>query len=254
MILVFEPGPAEVERWLAPVRRADPVEVGRRPFGPLNMPLYDTANTPPVAAALRAAGFKLTPFTSVLLLNVQHFNKLALEYRLTSAGVADPALLPPRGSPGCLVEATSLHKVLAAGPTSGSGFGGDGDGGSGGGGGGSCGGGRGGGGAWAGGGGGSGGAGTTAARALFLQRLYCVVARYETFAGNTSGLQGALPHHVFDALERVCGVNQECFASPLNCHFPVFYSAFPDTDRWFGCVSAGVALCLPVSECLGVHA
>jgi uncharacterized membrane protein YgcG len=146
LILVFEPGPAEVERWLAPVRSADPVEVGRRPFGPLNMPLYDTANTPPVAAALRAAGFKLTPFTSVLLLNVQHFNKLALEYRLTSAGVADPALLPPRGSPGCLVEATSLHKVLAAGPTSGSGFGGDGDGGSGGGGGGSCGGGRGGGG------------------------------------------------------------------------------------------------------------
>jgi len=30
------------------------------------------------------------------------------------------------------------------------------------------------------------------------------------------------------------GVDFECFASPLNCYFPNFASAFADTDRFFG--------------------
>lgn len=67
-----------------------------------------------------------------------------------------------------------------------------------------------------------------------LRALFCVVARYETFSGNTGGIQGAMPHHVFDALEASLGVTAECFASPLNAHFPSFCSAFPDTDRHFG--------------------
>ena len=37
-----------------------------------------------------------------------------------------------------------------------------------------------------------------------------------------------------DGLERVLGVNHECFASPLNCHFPAYCSAFLDTDTPFG--------------------
>jgi hypothetical protein len=215
VMLVFEPGHAEVECWLQPVRAAAPVEVGKRPFGPLNMPLYDTVAAPAVAAALRHAGVRCTPFTSVLLLNAQHFHKLALEYRMSAAGVMDPSLLPPKGSRDCLLQATCLQEALAAGRGAGSTSTED----------------------------------TAQARALFLQRLYCVVARYEAFAGNTSGLQGALPHHVFDALERVCGVNQECFASPLNCHFPVYCSAFPDTDKWFGSRGSFFTSFHPTSGC-----
>lgn len=67
-----------------------------------------------------------------------------------------------------------------------------------------------------------------------LQRLFCVLARYETFSGNAGGIQGAVPHYVFDALENHLGVAAECFASPLNAHFPAFCSAFPDTDAPFG--------------------
>lgn len=65
-------------------------------------------------------------------------------------------------------------------------------------------------------------------------QLFCVVARYETFSGNSGGIQGAVPHYVFDVLEESLGVSHECFASPLNCHFPSYCSAFPDTDATFG--------------------
>lgn len=30
------------------------------------------------------------------------------------------------------------------------------------------------------------------------------------------------------------GVNMECFASPMNCFFPQYCSAFADTDVYFG--------------------
>ena len=30
------------------------------------------------------------------------------------------------------------------------------------------------------------------------------------------------------------GASAECFASPLNHHYAHYFSAFPDTDRWFG--------------------
>lgn len=49
-----------------------------------------------------------------------------------------------------------------------------------------------------------------------------------------SGLQGALPVPVFEALNKKFGVTFECFASPLNCYFKQFCSAFPDIDGFFG--------------------
>ena len=69
---------------------------------------------------------------------------------------------------------------------------------------------------------------------LFIKRLYCMLARYYTYTSKVSGFQGSLPHYVFDFLEQICGINKECFASPLNCYFPEYYSAFPDTDMFFG--------------------
>jgi len=47
-------------------------------------------------------------------------------------------------------------------------------------------------------------------------------------------LQGALPLSVFECLNRVFGVTFECFASPLNCFFKQYCSAFADTDSYFG--------------------
>lgn len=49
-----------------------------------------------------------------------------------------------------------------------------------------------------------------------------------------TGLQGALPVHVFEALHKLFGVSFECFASPLNCYFKQYCSAFLDTDGYFG--------------------
>lgn len=38
----------------------------------------------------------------------------------------------------------------------------------------------------------------------------------------------------FDVLLRHLGVKMECFASPFNCRYSRFCSAFKDTDRPFG--------------------
>lgn len=37
---------------------------------------------------------------------------------------------------------------------------------------------------------------------------------------------------------RTAGVTMECFASPLNCRYAAFCSAFPDTDAAFGSVGS----------------
>ncbi|KAM8946229.1 LOW QUALITY PROTEIN: mRNA (2'-O-methyladenosine-N(6)-)-methyltransferase [Pelodytes ibericus] len=72
----------------------------------------------------------------------------------------------------------------------------------------------------------------------FLSRVWCLMRRYQVMFGTAqyegSGLQGALPVHVFQALHRIFGVTSECFASPLNCYFKQYCSAFPDTDGYFG--------------------
>ena len=46
--------------------------------------------------------------------------------------------------------------------------------------------------------------------------------------------QGALAPALMECLHRVFGVTFECFASPLNCYYKQYCSAFPDTDGFFG--------------------
>ena len=48
------------------------------------------------------------------------------------------------------------------------------------------------------------------------------------------GLHAALPHKAFDLLNRKFRVTFECFASPFNCYFSQYCSAFPDIDCYFG--------------------
>lgn len=48
------------------------------------------------------------------------------------------------------------------------------------------------------------------------------------------GNQGALTPALMECLHRLFGVTFECFASPLNCYFKQYCSAFPDTDGYFG--------------------
>jgi Phosphorylated CTD interacting factor 1 WW domain len=66
----------------------------------------------------------------------------------------------------------------------------------------------------------------------FVSSLFCLLARYDTLQG--AGLQAALQGAVFDVLLMLYGCNLECFASPLNCRYERFLSAFPDTDAPFG--------------------
>uniref|UniRef100_A0AAY5F2M5 mRNA (2'-O-methyladenosine-N(6)-)-methyltransferase n=1 Tax=Electrophorus electricus TaxID=8005 RepID=A0AAY5F2M5_ELEEL len=72
----------------------------------------------------------------------------------------------------------------------------------------------------------------------FLSRVWCLIKRYQVMFGSGvnegTGLQGALPVPVFEALNKQFGVSFECFASPLNCYFKQFCSAFPDIDGFFG--------------------
>lgn len=74
----------------------------------------------------------------------------------------------------------------------------------------------------------------------FLSRVYCVICRYETFFRNSTlrnegyGMQGAIPNYTFKELTKEFDVKQEMFASPLNCYFKSYCSAFFDTDVYFG--------------------
>jgi hypothetical protein len=65
-----------------------------------------------------------------------------------------------------------------------------------------------------------------------------LMLRYHTFFGadsyQSSGLQGALVPSAFQCLASCFGVSMECFASPLNCYYPQYCSAFIDTDSPFG--------------------
>ncbi|XP_078249236.1 mRNA (2'-O-methyladenosine-N(6)-)-methyltransferase isoform X2 [Pogona vitticeps] len=72
----------------------------------------------------------------------------------------------------------------------------------------------------------------------FLPRVWCLLCRYQMMFGvglyEGTGLQRALPVHIFEALHKLFGVTFECFASPLNCYFKQYCSAFLDTDGYFG--------------------
>mmetsp|Transcript_19935 Transcript_19935/g.35426 ORF Transcript_19935/g.35426 Transcript_19935/m.35426 type:complete len:473 (-) Transcript_19935:581-1999(-) len=62
--------------------------------------------------------------------------------------------------------------------------------------------------------------------------LYSLLQRYDSLGG--AGFQAAIGPRMFEALEELFKVNFECFASPLNCRYEAYCSAFPDTDAAFG--------------------
>ena len=66
----------------------------------------------------------------------------------------------------------------------------------------------------------------------FRLRLLALLLRYHSIGGL--GFQAALGGAAFFALQRCLGVNFECFASPLNCYYGAYCSAFPDVDAPFG--------------------
>lgn len=66
----------------------------------------------------------------------------------------------------------------------------------------------------------------------FHRALFSCLARYNALLGH--GMQCALPEDVFQVLHSYIQTNFECFASPLNCRYSSYCSAFPDTDAVFG--------------------
>ena len=66
----------------------------------------------------------------------------------------------------------------------------------------------------------------------FDARVFAVLLRYEAIGG--AGFQAALGGNVFRALQSSIATNFECFASPLNCYYGHYCSAFPDVDAPFG--------------------
>ena len=61
--------------------------------------------------------------------------------------------------------------------------------------------------------------------AAFRASLFCLLSRYNAVQGH--GFQAACSEHVMRVFAERLGVTHECFASPLNCYFPTFCSAFP---------------------------
>jgi hypothetical protein len=74
----------------------------------------------------------------------------------------------------------------------------------------------------------------------FNQIVFCLTCRYQTFFRNNEqinegyGMQAALPSRVLAELNELFEVSQEMFASPFNCFFKSYCSAFFDTDVFFG--------------------
>lgn len=77
----------------------------------------------------------------------------------------------------------------------------------------------------------------------FIPRVWVMLKRYTTFLGVSTAknanldfhdTQASLPVTVFECLNRMFGVTFECFASPLNCYFKQYCSAFGDCDAYFG--------------------
>ena len=62
--------------------------------------------------------------------------------------------------------------------------------------------------------------------------IMVLLLRYEALGGH--GFQAALGGESFDVLYQQLECSFECFASPLNCRYDKFCSAFGDTDTAFG--------------------
>eukprot|EP01060_Flectonema_neradi_P006808 TRINITY_DN14660_c0_g1_i2.p1 TRINITY_DN14660_c0_g1~~TRINITY_DN14660_c0_g1_i2.p1 ORF type:complete len:400 (+),score=71.97 TRINITY_DN14660_c0_g1_i2:61-1200(+) len=69
-------------------------------------------------------------------------------------------------------------------------------------------------------------------QAAFHEKLFLILQRYASLGGH--GYQAALPASAFTVIHNELKVDCECFASPLNCRYKRYYSAFPDTDCCFG--------------------
>jgi phosphorylated CTD-interacting factor 1 len=72
-------------------------------------------------------------------------------------------------------------------------------------------------------------------------RIFCLLLRYNAINGTYTegaGFQAAIPGACFDVLLRHLDCSMECFASPLNCRYPTFCSAFLDTDVMFGSIGS----------------
>lgn len=69
-------------------------------------------------------------------------------------------------------------------------------------------------------------------RDRFASSLFALLCRYDMLEGG--GLQSSLTGDVFDVLLEHFDCRTECFASPFNCRYERFCSAFPDTDMAFG--------------------
>jgi hypothetical protein len=73
--------------------------------------------------------------------------------------------------------------------------------------------------------------------ARWLRAAFCCLARYHALQGGDAKggrMQAALPAPVFELLRHELGVSLELFASPLNCRYDRFCSAFADCDHAFG--------------------
>eukprot|EP00904_Undaria_pinnatifida_P005441 jgi/Undpi1/2026/HiC_scaffold_12.g05412.m1 len=68
--------------------------------------------------------------------------------------------------------------------------------------------------------------------AEFHDCLFACLMRYEALQGG--GFQASMDGDAFDVLLRRFGVQMECFASPFNCRYGRYCSAFADTDMPFG--------------------
>eukprot|EP00760_Papus_ankaliazontas_P020420 PhM_4_TR18432/c0_g1_i2/m.28892/K17584/PCIF1; phosphorylated CTD-interacting factor 1 len=73
-------------------------------------------------------------------------------------------------------------------------------------------------------------------------RIFTMLTRYYALTGGVdsataqreSGWHGSVPGAVLDSMATSLGVSCECFASPLNATMSLYFSAFPDTDVFFG--------------------
>lgn len=70
----------------------------------------------------------------------------------------------------------------------------------------------------------------------FHRFLFCLLIRYDALEGG--GYQAAINEEVFDVLLRDMKCQMECFASPFNCRYGAYCSAFGDIDGAFGSIGS----------------
>lgn len=201
---VYSPAPAE-EALLAAVRSRNPVPADDRVMGRPDDPFTAARSRSDVAALMAGR----SPYAVALLLNAAHYRKIRLLYALQLAGVEDPADLPAGAALqfAVLAPLASATVADAAAKTASE----------------EC----------------TAGTSGAAARSLsassawdavqpdltpaelapldsrMVTRMFCMLARYEALSGTAAGMQGAVPHAVFDVLERKLGVSVGVAASLL---------------------------------------